>query len=92
MWEVINRKRNKRKKVNIEIEMKEWREQFMGLLGEVEERVKRGREDKGRRGGEEDIRREEIRVVLRKMKNGKTAGMDEVPSEVWRYGGGGGRN
>lgn len=34
VWEVINRK--KRKGVNDAIEMQEWREQFMELLGGVE--------------------------------------------------------
>lgn len=33
VWEIINRERKKRKKINKGIEMKEWKEYFMGVLG-----------------------------------------------------------
>lgn len=42
VWEVVNRERKKSWRVNEGIEMKEWREHFMRLLGGVEIRVIRG--------------------------------------------------
>lgn len=36
---------------------------------------------------EKEISREEIREVVRKMKDGKAVGIDEVPGEIWKYGG-----
>lgn len=52
VWEVINRERKSRKRVNKGIGMEEWIECFMGLLGGMERRVV-GRERKGRRGSGE---------------------------------------
>jgi len=48
---------------------------------------KRGRE--GREGEEKkrEIDREEIREVMKKIKRGKAAGIDEIPAEAWKYGG-----
>lgn len=57
------------------------------MLGGVEGRVIRGERGKKRYGNERELRREEIGRVLRTMKNGKAAGLDEVPGEVWKYGG-----
>lgn len=49
VWELINRERKKRARINEGIEMEEWKEYFMGLLGGVEGRmVMSGR---GRREG-----------------------------------------
>lgn len=43
MWEIINREDRRRKKpVNEGINMGEWNEHFMNLLGGVEVRVLRG--------------------------------------------------
>jgi len=38
-------------------------------------------------GEEKEISKEEIRLVIRKMKDGKAAGLDGLPGEVWKYGG-----
>lgn len=46
-------------------------------MGEV------GRED----GEEEEIRREDIKGIIKKLKEGKAAGLDGIPNEAWRYGG-----
>lgn len=59
----------------------------MRLLGGVEVRVVRG--DRGGRGreqvdGEEGISRKEINAI-RKIKEGKALGVDEIPGEVWKY-------
>lgn len=88
--EVINKekKRKGRNKVTEGIRMEKWKEHFMRLLGEMEGRVVRGRE---RRGGEkeevEEIKREKIKDVIKVIKEGKATEIDEVPGEVWKYGG-----
>lgn len=57
VWEIVNRERKGRRGINEEIEIREWKKYFMGLLGGVEGRVirglgrERGRGEKeGRRG------------------------------------------
>jgi len=49
--------------------------------------VVQGEDRRGRREEEEDLRLEEIRGILRKVKDGKALGMDGVPGEAWKYGG-----
>lgn len=61
VWELINRERKKRARINEGIEMEEWKEYFMGLLeGGVEGRVVMdGRDRREGRGEEEmDVNRE----------------------------------
>lgn len=62
----MNRERKGRRGINEGIEMEEWREYFMGLLGGVKSRVVRGtgRERKGEEGGEEGISRSKIKEAL----------------------------
>lgn len=58
----------------------------MRLLRVVESRVIR---DGGKKGGKKTrkhISREEIRVAMRKLRDGKAVGMDEIPNEAWKYG------
>lgn len=88
VWEVVNRKRKKRRRVNEGIKMKEWREHFMRLLGGVEIRVIRG-EKRGRTMGEEEeeISVEEIRKAGARIRDGKAMELDDIPGEVWKYGG-----
>lgn len=47
VWELINREK-KRKQVNEEIQVKDWKKYFMRILGEVEGRVVRGKGRKER--------------------------------------------
>lgn len=54
MWEIIKGERRKRKRMNEEIEMEEWR-CFMRLLGEVEGRVKKGSRKGKERDEEEEL-------------------------------------
>lgn len=62
----MNRERRGRRGINEGIEMKEWREYFMGLLGEMEGRVVRGlRREREGEGGKEGINRREIKEALR---------------------------
>ncbi|KMQ82464.1 axoneme-associated protein [Lasius niger] len=69
--------------------MEEWRDYFMSLLGGVESRVVKGtRKETGREDQEEkEINWEEIRSAIRRARDGKAMGRDEIPSEAWKYGG-----
>jgi len=58
---------------------------FKKALGEVEGRVIRGMRGVRMDDEEEEITREEIRRAVRKIKEGKAAGEDEIPGEVWKY-------
>lgn len=82
VWEIVNRERKKRNKINEGIEMREWEKHFKRLLGGVEGKVTRGE----KKTEEKEISREEIREVVRKIKDGKAVGTDEVPGELWKYG------
>ncbi|XP_043263108.1 uncharacterized protein LOC122403575 [Colletes gigas] len=87
VWEIVNRGRKKRKGVDESIKKEEWKEHFMGLLGGVENRVRIGGEEGRRRGEEEGISKEEVKRVVRRLKEGKAMGWDEIPNEAWKYGG-----
>lgn len=58
----------------------------MRLLGGMESRIVKG--EKRRMTGEEieEITKEEIKKTATKVKNGKATRLDEIPSEVWKYG------
>lgn len=87
VWEIVRRERKRKKQVDTGIDVMEWKEFFMWLLGGVDSRVVKGgeirREEEDK---EEEIREEEFRRVIRRLKIGK-AGLDEIPNEVWKYGG-----
>ncbi|KMQ90798.1 stress response protein nst1-like protein [Lasius niger] len=87
VWKVVNRERKRRRVVNEGIEAKEWKEHFMRLLGGVERKVMKGGTGRRMEDGEQEIRRDEIRKIIEKLKKGKAAGGDGVPNEVWRQGG-----
>jgi len=72
------------------IEMAEWKEHFMRLLGGVKGRVVKGGRERSREGegNEEEISKEEVRRVVKELKEGKAAGVDGIPSEMWKHGGG----
>lgn len=88
VWEIVNRERKGKKRVNEGLEIGEWKEYFMRLLGGVEDRVIKG-EGQGTAGREEEeeIGREEFKRVIRKMRDGKTWRLDGIPGEVWKFGG-----
>ncbi|XP_036148384.1 uncharacterized protein LOC118647469 [Monomorium pharaonis] len=92
VWEIVIKDRKKKKRVNEGIGMGEWKEYFMCLLGGVEARVVRGEERIGREscGSEKEqvISKEEVRRVVNNLKVGKAGGLDGIPNDVWRWGGG----
>lgn len=85
IWGVINRERRRKKEINEDIKMNEWKEYFVILLEEVEEKVvwEREKSEVARRG---QIKRKEVVRAIGKIKNGKTAFGDGIPGEVWKYG------
>lgn len=48
VWEIVNKERRRRKKKYKHIDMEEWKEHFMRLLGEVEGKVGKGGNSKRR--------------------------------------------
>ncbi|XP_077255453.1 uncharacterized protein LOC143893678 [Temnothorax americanus] len=90
VWEIVNRERRKRRGIEEGIEEEEWKEHFMKLLGGVEGRVRMGKEgEREEKEGEEEeeISLEEMRRVIKKLKDGKAMGKDEIPGEAWKRGG-----
>lgn len=86
VWEDINKDRKRKKVVNEGIEMEEWRDYFMELLGGVEIRIVRGARNGRERDNEEDLGKEEIERMIRGMKE-KAEGVDGIASELRKYGG-----
>jgi len=63
--------------------MKNWKEHFMSLLGE-EERIVIGERNKGREREEETKinRKERKEIAIKKLKDGKAIGRNEIPKET----------
>ena len=63
-----------------------WKEYYKGLMNEDNERLR----EKGEWRGEgvnlevERISKEEVRENVKRMKNGKEVGPDDMPMEVWK--------
>lgn len=53
--------------------------------GEQSKVVREIEKARGGEGLEEDLSREEIRRAMGKLKDGKAAGIDGIPSEAWKY-------
>lgn len=71
VWEIVRKERKGRKRVNEEIEMEEWKEHFMGLLGGVEGRVVRGGRERRDEREETELEQGEVRGVIGKLKGGR---------------------
>ena len=61
-----------------------WKEYYMGLMNEENERERR--ENDGERANleVESISKEEVMENMQRMKNGKAVGPDDIPVEVWK--------
>ncbi|XP_078050783.1 macrophage colony-stimulating factor 1 receptor-like [Augochlora pura] len=86
VWKIVNKERRRRKRVREGIEMREWERHFRGVLGGVEWGVRGEVKERGEEE-EEEISREEIEGVIRKLKEEKAEGGDGIVNEVWKYGG-----
>lgn len=96
VWVIVNKEREKKRWVNKGIGMEEWKEHFT-KLGGIEDKVVREREkNDSRKVGKGDkevgISKMEITKAIDRLKEGKAAGIDDIPSEVWKFGGKGMRN
>ncbi|CAD6215390.1 GSCOCG00011179001-RA-CDS [Cotesia congregata] len=92
IWKVVNEGRKRRGAINADIEMEKWDEHFRESLG--------GKEDMVRREGsvkeeiteerdemeEGDITLEEVKDMVKKMKDHKAMREDGIPNEAWKYG------
>ena len=87
VWKVVNKERRRCKEVDQETEMVEWKKYFMDLLGGVERKSKKGERERRDSDDEEDISREKMSKLLENLKVRKAPGINEVPNEVWKYGG-----
>lgn len=58
----------------------------MTLMEGIKDRVVKGGGQEVRTRKEIGLSREKIREAIGSLKNGKAAGRDGVPSEVWKYG------
>ena len=67
--------------------MKEWKTYFMDLLGVEESRVRMGNTEGRIQDDEGVITREEFKRAIMNLKEKKAGGVDEIPNEVWKYGG-----
>ncbi|KMQ85641.1 hypothetical protein RF55_15674 [Lasius niger] len=89
VWEIVRRERRKGEGGSGEgIEMREWNDYFKELLGGVEGKVTLGAYGEMRGDGEEALGKEEVRRAIDKMRDKKAVGIDGIPAEVWKYGGG----
>lgn len=82
-WKIIIRERKKKKKINKGIIREEWELYFRRLLGGIEGKVVRGK----KRGKEEEVNErelsgKEIKEAMGKLKDGKAAGVNEIPEEM----------
>lgn len=75
IWEIVKRERRICKCVSREITLGEWRNYLMGLIGGMDKRVLRGDGGRRRIDGEE-IGKEEIRRVIRSLRDGKAIRVD----------------
>jgi len=60
---------------------------FYGGDGRCRGESHMGGRKRGRSEEEGELELAEIRKVIGRLRDGKAMGMDEIPNEVWRYGG-----
>ncbi|XP_015120455.1 DNA ligase 1-like [Diachasma alloeum] len=87
VWEVINRERKERKKINEGLGLERYKDHFMRLLGGVDGRViVEGRREETEEEGA-GLSQKEVKDAIFKLKSGKAAGEDEIENEIWKEGG-----
>ncbi|KZC05357.1 hypothetical protein WN55_05906 [Dufourea novaeangliae] len=87
IWQIINREKRRRAITNEDITPKEWKSYFVRTLGGVERKAGRGDKEGRDEDDEAGIGREEIRKIIRALKEKKAVGVDEIPNEAWKHGG-----
>ena len=61
-----------------------WKEYYMGLMNEENERERRENDGERVNLEVESISKEEVRENMQRMKNGRAVGPDDIPVEVWK--------
>ena len=61
-----------------------WKEYYMGLMNEENERERRENDGERVNLEVESISKEEVRENMQRMKNGNAVGSDDIPVEVWK--------
>ena len=61
-----------------------WKEYYKGLMNEENERERRENDGERVNLEVEKISKEEVRENMKRMKNGKAVGPDDIPVEVWK--------
>ena len=61
-----------------------WKEYYKGLMNEENERERRNNDGERVNLEVEKISKEEVRENMKRMKNGKAVGPDDIPVEVWK--------
>ena len=61
-----------------------WKEYYMGLMNEENERERRENDGERVNLEVESVSKEEVRENMQRMKNGKAVGPDDIPVEVWK--------
>ena len=61
-----------------------WKEYYMGLMNEENERERRENDGERVNLEVESISKEEVRENMQRMKKGKAEGPDDIPVEVWK--------
>ena len=61
-----------------------WKEYYMGLMNEENERERRENDGERVNLEVESVSNEEVRENMQRMKNGKAVGPDDIPVEVWK--------
>lgn len=88
IWEIVNKERRKRKRIDKAIKKEEWKEYFMGLLDRVKERVMREdrrhgkEEERYEKDDKKEVTIEEIRQILGKIKDRKAVEIGEISIKV----------
>jgi len=84
IWKYIQKERGKRSNMDEGIAKEEWKQHFMNLLEGKDNKEREEPEEKGKAKIEE-IREEEVEEAIKKLKKKKSAGIDGIRNEAWKY-------
>lgn len=86
IWKYVNKERGRRSTISKSITKENWKEHINELLhgkSEVEEGA--GRKEEPLKEETFELEDEEIERQIKKLKNGKAAGEDNVKNEAWLF-------
>lgn len=74
VWEMINRERRRRRRIEGELSKEVWEKYCKKLLGGVDKRSVKEIKRKGRGSKKDELNKEEVWAVVKRLKNGKAMG------------------